>query len=59
MKRAGKAKISTGAFELVWRIAGPPIELPPRSNMNASGKASSAARMTEATPETQPMVRTR
>ena len=53
---SGRAKTITGAFELVCRIAGPPIELPPRSKTNASGNARSAASSTEATPTVQPIV---
>jgi hypothetical protein len=39
----GRARMIAGAFELVCRIAGPTIELPPRSKPNAMGNARSTA----------------
>jgi len=46
-----------GAFVLVCRIAGPTIELPPRSNRYAIGKVRRAASSTEARPEVQPTMK--
>ncbi len=51
--------ITTGAFELVCRMAGATIEQPPRSKQYANGNASRIARSTDARPAVQPIVATR
>ena len=53
---SGIARTTTGAFELVCRIAGATIEFPPGSKTNASGYASSAASITDTRPTVQPVV---